>query len=235
MLLADFGTSYSKILDTDRDSQPRIIATRDLDAGFVADLATGHNAARRSRRSVNELTALARGGERVIGAKDFLLLDCGSRDIKYVRYRDGRVADMGWNAECGASMGFTIELLASYYRIDYQSVPVPETGFSITCGVLGMSHIFDAVVSGSSETEAVAKFVRGIALNAYRFAGSPETLHLSGGLCDNPLFVGSFPCRVVPLGRFVLLEGLRAVSDQGHRTESTLTSSHGRDRPHSRL
>jgi len=121
---------------------------------------------------------------------------------------------MGWNAECGASMGFTIELLAKYYDIDYTRVAVPETGFSITCGVLGMSHIFDAVISGRSETEAVAKFVRGIARNAYRFAGEPEKLYLSGGLCDNPLFTGSFPCTLIPLGRFVLLEGLKVSLQQ---------------------
>jgi hypothetical protein len=107
-------------------------------------------------------------------------------------------------------MGFTIELLSAYYHLDYATIPVPATGFSITCGVLGMSHIFDAVVSGTSEVEAVAKFVRGIALNAHRFAHEPEELYLSGGLCDNPLFVASFPCRVTPLGRFVLLHGLQA-------------------------
>jgi len=209
MLLADFGTSYCKILNTETHQGPEIIATRDLDAGFMADLATGHNAARRSKHSVNELTALARGGEEIIGGEDFVLLDCGSRDIKFVRYSEGRVVDMGWNAECGASMGFTIELLAKYYDLDYAKIPIPDTGFSITCGVLGMSNIFDAVISGLSETEAVAKFVRGIARNAYRFAGSPERLYLSGGLCDNPLFVGSFPCNVISLGRFVLLEGLQ--------------------------
>ncbi len=209
MLLADFGTSYCKILDTETNQEPKIIATRDLDTGFMADLATGHNAARRSRRSINELTALARGGEKIIGGDDFVLLDCGSRDIKFVRYTKGRVVDMGWNAECGASMGFTIELLAKYYNLDYAGIPIPDTGFSITCGVLGMSNIFDAVVSGLSETEAVSKFVRGIARNAYRFAGSPEQLYLSGGLCDNPLFVGSFPCNVISMGRFVLLAGLQ--------------------------
>lgn len=210
MLLADFGTSYCKILDSKKDGAAKIIATRDLEAGFMADLATGHNAARRSKRSINELTALARGGERIIGGGNFVLLDCGSRDIKFVRYAEGRVIDMGWNAECGASMGFTIELLAKYYDLDYRSIAIPESGFSITCGVLGMSNIFDAVISGLSETEAVAKFVRGIARNAYRFAGSPERLYLSGGLCDNPLFVGSFPCNVISLGRFVLLSGLQA-------------------------
>lgn len=209
MLLADFGTSYCKIFDTSRDLVPRIIATRDLERSLCADLATGHNAARRSKKNINELTALAKGGRCLVKRQDFVLLDCGSRDIKFIRFQDGKVTDMGWNAECGASMGFTIELLAAYYRLDYAAIPVPDTGFSITCGVLGMSHIFDSVVTGVSETEAVAKFVRGIALNAYRFAKEPQELYLSGGLCDNPLFVASFPCQVNPLGRFVLLEGLQ--------------------------
>lgn len=208
MLLADFGTSYTKLLTRDgEDNKPRIIPTRELAPTFMADLATGHNAKRRGRESINELIALAKGGRRLIIEPDAVLLDCGSRDIKFIRYQ-GEVADMGWNAECGASMGFTIELLQSYYQIDYSTVPIPDTGFSVTCGVLGMSNIFDAVVTGSSETEAVAKFVRGIARNAFRFAGSPDKLYLSGGLCDNPLFLGCFPCEVVPLGRFVLLNGL---------------------------
>jgi activator of 2-hydroxyglutaryl-CoA dehydratase len=209
MLLADFGTSYCKLLQTTTAAKPEIMPTRDLGRNFNADLATGHNARQRSKQSINELTALARGGKKLINKADFVLLDCGSRDIKFIRYENFKVADMGWNAECGASMGFTIELLSKYYDIDYTAVPIPESGFSITCGVLGMSHIFDAVVSGSSETEAVAKFVRGIARNAWRFAGTPDRLYLSGGLCDNPLFTGSFPCEIIELGRFVLLEGLK--------------------------
>lgn len=213
MLLADFGTSYCKLLDTTKKEGPHILATRALPRDFRADLATGHNAARRSRRSINELTALARGGKAIINRNDFVLLDCGSRDIKFVRFAGGEVVDMGWNAECGASMGFTIELLATYYQLDYAALPVPATGFSITCGVLGMSHIFDAVVAGASEAEAVAKFVRGIALNAYRFAGGPAELYLSDGLCDTPLFTGSFPCKVHPLGRFVLIKGLLITLD----------------------
>lgn len=212
MLLADFGTSYCKILDTLSGEQPRVVATRDLPANYCADLATGHNAGRRSRKSINELTALAWGGEQLIDEPDFVLLDCGSRDIKFVRYQKGQITDMGWNAECGASMGFTIELLARYYDLDFNTIPVPSTGFSITCGVLGMSNIFDAVVSGSTEIEAVAKFVRGIALNGFRFAGSPDKLYLSGGLCENPLFVGCIPCEVIRLGRFVLLTGLMQCS-----------------------
>ena len=209
MILGDFGTSYCKFLDTDKpDSTPEIVATKSLPPNLRVDLATGHNGKRFADRYVNELIALARGGEALIHEDSFLLLDCGSRDIKFVRYEAGKLADMGWNAECGASMGFTIELLERYYDLDYRELAVPAQTFSVTCGVLGMSHIFDAVISGIPVAEAVARFVKGIAINAYRFARSPKKLYLSGGLCDNPLFVASLPCEVVPLGRFLLLEGL---------------------------
>ncbi|KPJ99706.1 MAG: ATPase [Desulfobacterales bacterium SG8_35] len=216
MILGDFGTSYSKFLDLScAEPQPYIIPSKELTAEHRVTIATGHNGKRFSDRYVNELTVLARGGEQLIPDDDFILLDCGSRDIKFIHYTGGSLNDMGWNSECGASMGFTIELLARYYDLNYNELPIPERPFSVTCGVLGMSRIFDAVVSGIPDSEAVARFVMGIAINAYRFAGSPAKLYLSGGLCDNPLFVKSFPCEVIPLGRFVLLKGLEAIALQG--------------------
>ncbi len=209
MLLADFGTSYCKFLDTNTDEGPYLVPTRELDRNLRVDMATGHNGKRYTERYINELTSLARGGEALIDTETYTLLDCGSRDIKYVRYEKGVVKDMGWNAECGASMGFTIELLEKYYALNFNELDVPSTSFSVTCGVLGMSNIFDAVVNGESEAEAVARFVKGIAVNAYNFAGKPSELYISGGLCNNPLFIKSFPCKLYPLGRFVLLEGLK--------------------------
>jgi len=209
MMVGDFGTSYSKIVDTEApDRPPRVIATKELDRATRVAVATGHNGKRFGERYVNELIALARGGETLIDEPDFVLLDCGSRDIKYVRYAGGRLADMGWNSECGASMGFTIELLGRYYDLDFNTLEPPEHPFSVTCGVLGMSRIFDDVVAGIPDAVAVARFVKGIAVNAFRFAGSPGRLYLSGGLCANRLFVESFPCQVVSLGRFALLAGL---------------------------
>jgi activator of 2-hydroxyglutaryl-CoA dehydratase len=215
MILGDFGTSYSKFLDLSVPApEPYIIPSKKLSPTDRVAIATGHNGKRFSERYVNELTVLARGGESLIAEKDFVLLDCGSRDIKFIHYKNGRLNDMGWNSECGASMGFTIELLARYYDLDYHRLPVPDRPFSVTCGVLGMSRIFDAVVSGTPDSEAVARFVMGIAINAYRFAGSPAKLYLSGGLCDNPLFISSFPCEIIPLGRFVLLKGLETIISQ---------------------
>jgi len=214
MILGDFGTSYSKFLDLSSvRPEPYIIPSKELTAEHRVAIATGHNGKRFSDRYVNELTVLARGGKQLIAEDDFVLLDCGSRDIKFIHYIDGHLNDMGWNSECGASMGFTIELLARYYDLNYQDLAIPDRPFSVTCGVLGMSRIFDAVVSGTPDSEAVARFVMGIAINAYRFAGSPPKLYLSGGLCDNPLFVQSFPCDVAPLGRFVLLKGLETIAN----------------------
>ena len=207
MKIGDFGTSYCKFLELGVDGAgPVIVPAKDLPPGTRVDVATGHNGQRFAPEYVNELIALARGGEALITEKDYVLLDCGSRDIKFVQYENGRIKDMGWNAECGASMGFTIELLERYYELSYDLLPVPDRTFSVTCGVLGMSDIFDAVISGVPVDEAVARFVKGIAINACRFAGSPQKLYLSGGLCDNRLFINSFPCEVVPLGRFVLLQ-----------------------------
>ncbi|MFO7760433.1 MAG: ATPase [Thermodesulfobacteriota bacterium] len=209
MIIGDFGTSYCKLLELDCPrTVPEIYSIREISHDLQVSMATGHNGRRFSTCYTNELTALARGGEELIKARDYVLLDCGSRDIKFIKYKNGKLEDMGWNAECGASMGFTIELLERYYNLDYSQLPVPDKAFPVTCGVLGISSIFDAVTTGSTEKEAVAKFIKGIALNAYRFAGSPEAIYLSGGLCDNPLFVNSFPCRLIPLGRFVLLTGL---------------------------
>jgi len=213
MLIGDFGTSYGKIADLSiPEPQPQVIASREIASSIRVDIGTGHNGKRYADRYVNELIALARGGEVLIEEPDYTLVDCGSRDIKYVRMKGGHLEDMGWNSECGASLGFSIELLERYYELDFTGLPIPDRTFSVTCGVLGMSHIFDAIIGGVPVAEAVARYVRGIALNAYRFAGSPAKLYLSGGLCANPVFVGSIPCEVVNLGRFVLLTGLEKIA-----------------------
>ena len=207
-LLADFGTTWTKLLDT-ATGERRILRTKEA-KGLTADLATGHNARRRAPRHVNELIALAHGGMRLIPEPDFLVLDVGSRDIKYVRMRQGELLDMDWTATCGSLTGFTLELLGSYYEVDYATAEPSAKSVPVTCGVLGMEQLFELVSQGVSEAEAVARFARGIAHNAYRFIGEPPRFYLSGGMCDNRLFLRSLPAEaeVVPLGRFVLIDGL---------------------------
>lgn len=212
MILGDFGTSYAKIWDTDAETLPRIMKSMEVPKNMRVEVATGHNGERFTGRYVNELTALARGARQLIREEDFVILDCGSRDLKFVRFEGSRVRDTGWNAECGASLGFTIELLERYYGLDYSKMSEPKRHYPVTCGVLGLSQIFDAIVEGIPPEKAVASFVKGIAMNAHRFAGSPQKIFLSGGLSENPVFVKSMPCEVEVLGRFVLLDGLLYVA-----------------------
>ncbi len=209
-LLADFGTTWTKLLDT-RTGERQVLATRDA-REQKADVATGHNARRRASRHVNELIAMAQGGERLLGEPEFLLLDVGSRDVKYVHMRRGELVGMDWTTTCGALTGFTLELLGHYYGLDYGKIQPSGKSVPVTCGVLGMEQLFELVSEGVSEEEAVARFARGIAVNAHRFIGEPEQFYLSGGMCENRLFMGSFPdgVEVRPLGRFVLVEGLAA-------------------------
>lgn len=209
-LLGDFGTTWTKLLDTDTGER-RVLPTSQAH-GITADIATGHNAHRRAPRHVNELIALAQGGERLIHKPEFLLLDVGSREVKYVHMRGSELVAMDWTATCGSLTGFTLELLGRYYQLDYDAIPPSDKSVPVTCGVLGMEQLFELVAQGVSESEAVARFARGIAMNSYRFIGEPDRCYLSGGMCDNPLFLRSFPAGVDvrPLGRFVLVEGLLA-------------------------
>ena len=209
-LLGDFGTTWTKLLDTGTGER-RVLPTREA-RHLQAEIATGHNAHRRAPRHVNELIALAEGGRRLISEPGFILLDVGSRDVKYVRLHEGRLLAMDWTTTCGSLTGFTLELLGRYYQLDYDTIEPSQKSVPVTCGVLGMEQLFELVSQGVSEEEAVARFARGIALNAHRFIGEPPRFHLSGGMCENRLFLRSFPqqVEVIPLGRFVLVEGLLA-------------------------
>jgi hypothetical protein len=177
-LLGDFGTTWTKLLDTDTGRRC-VLPTREAVAqGRRADIATGHRARRWAPKHLNELIALAQGGRRLIREPEFLLLDVGSRDVKYVHMRDSELLGMDWTATCGALTGFTLELLGNYYGIDYGRVEPAEKSVPVTCGVLGMEQLFELVSQGIPETEAVAQF------------SFPDDVE------------------VRPLGRFVLVEGL---------------------------
>ena len=208
-ILADFGTSWTKILDT-ATGRREIARTKDL-GDFSAELATGHNTRKRAGRSVNELIALGDGSLQLVDDKEFTVLDVGSRDVKYVSFSGGMVSEMNWSAKCGAMTGFTLELILDYFGVDPAEVETGDSVMGITCGVLGMEQLFEQIAGGGAPERAVANFTRGLAVNAYRFIGQPKRFYLSGGMCDNPLFVRSFPegVEVLPLGRFVLVEGLR--------------------------
>jgi len=215
MLLGDIGTSYTKILDTDKDEYG-IIKTLDvLKSDMRFDIACGHNARLRADRVVNELVALEKGSRRTIGNGSFLVVDVGSRDIKYVKMKDSKYEEMDWNALCGATLGFSIELLENHFNVKTSGLKKATESLGVTCGVLGIAKIFDKIAEGCTINNVLASFVKGIADNVYRFIDEPDFFYLSGGLCDNNLFIKSFDCKIEPLGRFLPLEGLREFEETG--------------------
>lgn len=210
-IIADCGSSWSKIRDLE-SGETAILPTRQIlrDTEIRFDVATGHLGKDRADRYENELIALARGGLKLVPYDDFTVVDVGSRDTKFVSFRNRRVRKLDWNQACGASTGFTLELLGHYYDINFNKLPVSDERIPVTCGIFAIEQIFEAVIRGESTDKALASFIHGIAFNVYNFAQRPEVLHVSGGLCSNRCFLDSLMryCEVIPLGRYVLLEGL---------------------------
>ena len=224
MLLADMGTQYTKILNCDTGKY-EIISSQDWTRGLVADIACGHNCKEKAFLEINELVALAKGAQSLVKEESFVLVDVGSRDIKSVKFKDGEYAGCDWNYTCGAMAGFTVELLGSYFGIDYDSLEPAQEHLPVTCGVLGMAEIFDRIADGATPEKAVAMFVKGLTKNIHIFAGGVDILYVSGGLCENRLFINSFPCEVVPLGRFIQIEGLKAyMTEEQNCTAVSLSS-----------
>jgi activator of 2-hydroxyglutaryl-CoA dehydratase len=229
MLIADCGSTWTKIIDLDGGAL-EIITTKELvsrrDAFF--DVATGHCARGRCRAFRNELIALAEGGLAMIDEPAFSLVDVGGRDIKFVRMRGGKVEKLDWNLACGSTTGATVELLGAYYDIDFDTLPPAERWVNVTCGVFGMERVLEQISLGTPPDESVAMFVHGVVRNVHLFAGKPSSLYLSGGFCENQCFVDTMRryCAVRPLGRTVPLEGIKRmiasglVAGNGGRDES---------------
>ncbi|MDP8249167.1 MAG: hypothetical protein P9M00_13590 [Candidatus Tritonobacter lacicola] len=211
MILADCGTVWSKICDTGTGVLD-VLSTKDVTVKYPGsfDIGTGHMAKGRSIRYENELIALIRGSMRLVEEGTYSIVDVGGRDIKFCRLKERRPLKLDWNQSCGANTGFTIELLAGYYGLDCNKLPVTGERIPLTCGVFGMEKMFDMIINKVDPAEALARFVHGLAYNVFNFCGRPEKLYLSGGLCENNSFLASLGkyTDVTPLGRDVLLYGL---------------------------
>lgn len=220
MLLVDAGTSYIKILDTSTN-ELKIFSLADFKehSQLKADYATGHNANLFTQaKFINELVALAKGAKVIIKEQNFIILDIGSRDMKLVRFHDGEFEKCDWNTSCGAMIGFTIELIMKYFNKDPEKICDTEMSFDITCGLLGITKFFDNISKTTSIDEGVSALINGLAKFTWQFAGKPEKLYLSGGLSDNKIFLSHMRKLVkelIPLGRTVLIEGLKDI-DKKH-------------------
>jgi len=180
------------------------------------DGATGHMVQNRIKQGgmyQNEMLSLAYGAKKILSEedlKDATIVDIGSRDVKWVKFVDGKYKDLDWNGNCGSVTGATVEMLSKFYGVDTAKLLPQKEKIPVTCGVFAMEKIMDDIASNIHADVAIAKYINGIAYNTWNFAGNPNKIYLSGGFCLNKCFIDSlhFYCDVVPLGRLVLLEGL---------------------------
>ena len=179
---------------------------------FKFDKATGHmslSMLKNKKDYENEVITLIQGFRKKV-SEDAIILDMGSRDSKWAQFKEGKFKDLDWNNNCSSSTGATIEMLLKFYNVDVKDLKVSDEKYVITCGIFGLEKIMDDIAKGSDANSAISKFIHGIAFNAWNFAKKPSKIYLSGGFCENKCFVDSLAkyCEVVPLGRFLLCEGL---------------------------
>ena len=219
----DAGTTYSKIIQ---------VGTEDLDSAFglpvqqlgdkkyyivpskllkTLDIkftkACGHMTG--DIQHENEIIALASGCKGKVD-DNATILDLGSRDAKWIRFKNAKFSDMDWNTSCASSTGATVEMLLKFYDVVSADLSFNPQKFPVTCGIFGLEKIMDDISGGSAPQEAISKFIHGIAYNAWNFAKKPSKIYLSGGFCVNECFVSSLKdyCEIELLGRFILCEGL---------------------------
>ena len=157
----------------------------------------------------NEIVAMSKGAMNIVD-DNATILDLGSRDAKWIRFKAKKFADMDWNTSCASSTGATVEMLLKFYDIGVGDLNFTKDKYVVNCGIFGLEKIMDDIASGTQASVAISKFVHGIAYNAWAFAKRPSKLFLSGGFCNNKCFVDSLKnyCDVQVLGQFILCEGL---------------------------
>ncbi len=208
----DAGTTWSKILTVSNgEKNYKIIPTAELKSLNVEfEAGTGHSAGLKNvKKYENEVVALAIGAKNNLENEN-IVLDLGSRDIKWVKFKSGKFSDMDWNTNCASATGATIEMLLKFYDVKPEELQATDEKYAVTCGIFGLEKIMDDVAKGAMPAVAISKFIGGIAQNAWNFTKNPDKLYVSGGFCENKCFIDSLSkhCEVIPLGRFVLVDGL---------------------------
>ena len=219
MIYLDAGTTYSKIITDEKQFDDEFFIKQDGNSAYyilpsriikAQNIVPTRSCGHMSNASENEIIALAQGAKKRDILPDATILDLGSRDAKWIKFKDSKFHDMDWNTSCASSSGATVEMLLKFYGVKAEELAFNDEKFAVTCGIFGMEKIMDSISAGVKPSEAISKFVHGIAFNAWNFCKKPEKIYLSGGFCDNECLVDSLGkyCEVELLGRFVLCEGL---------------------------
>ncbi len=145
-----------------------------------------------SVKSINELTALARGSFFLTG-EDGLVLDVGGQDTKITYQERGRILDFFLNDKCAAGSGmFLTSILdkigADFASIDLTGAAEPRIHLSSVCAVFAQSEIVELIADNVSEEEIIHAVIWQIFVKAKALLGkvNDRPLLLSGGLTKIP-------------------------------------------------
>ena len=200
MIYLDAGTTYSKIITDEKQFDDEFFIKQDGNSAYyilpsriikAQNIVPTRSCGHMSNASENEIIALAQGAKKRDISSNATVLDLGSRDAKWIKFKDSKFHDMDWNTSCASSTGATVEMLLKFYGVRAEELAFSEEKFAVTCGIFGMEKIMDSISAGVKPSEAISKFVHGIAFNAWNFCKKPEKIYLSGGFCDNKFLVDS--------------------------------------------
>ncbi|MBQ2872235.1 ATPase [bacterium] len=230
-LYVDAGTTWSKICEISSETSDFFEEYKDFlieqienkkfyiipsnklkNCNFQFIAATGHmskNNLKHENNYLNEVISLSKGFLGNI-SKNGLVLDLGSRDVKWVKFQNGKFKDLDWNNSCASATGATVEMLLKFYDVNVKELEAVDERYNITCGIFGLEKIMDDIANGEQAKIAISKFIHGLAYNAWNFSKKADEIYLSGGFCDNKCFVDSLSkyANVNKLGRFILVDGL---------------------------
>lgn len=226
----DAGTTFSKIIELgsnklsqeyaeylikkENDKNYYILPSAKIkQLNLTFDKATGHmtdGLIANKNDYENEIIALASGVKKLEIEDNAVVLDLGSRDSKWIKFKNNKFSDLDWNNSCASATGTTVEMLLKFYDVNLNDLKFTQEKYNITCGIFGLEKIMDEISKGISASNAISKFIHGIAFNSWNFTNKANKIYLSGGFCDNKCFTDSLSqyAEVVSLGRFILCEGL---------------------------
>ena len=152
MIYLDAGTTYSKIITDEKQFDDEFFIKQDGNSAYyilpsriikAQNIVPTRSCGHMSNASENEIIALAQGAKKREISSNATVLDLGSRDAKWIKFKDGKFHDMDWNTSCASSTGATVEMLLKFYGVRAEELAFDEEKFAVTCGIFGMEKIMD--------------------------------------------------------------------------------------------
>lgn len=139
-------------------------------------------------KSINELTALAKGFFFVTG-KDGIILDIGGQDTKIISQENGKLKKFFINDKCAAGSGMFLSNILDMIGIKFQDIDLTlKSGIPIslssTCAVFAQSDIVELIANNRTEQEILQAVIWQIFVMAKPLLSKVDfkPLLLSGGL-----------------------------------------------------